>query len=140
MRVYVASSWRNPYQQSIVAVLRAAGHEVYDFRNPPSRSGFQWSQIDEAWQSWSTAEYRQALEHPAAVAGFKSDMDALQWCDVCVYVLPCGRSASLEVGWAAGAGKVTIALLDDAEPELMVKMLDHVCLDAGEMISVLASI
>ena len=34
-KIYVASSWRNPHQPAIVEELRVAGHEVYDFRNPP---------------------------------------------------------------------------------------------------------
>lgn len=34
MKVYVASSWRNKLQPDVVAIIRAAGHEVYDFRNP----------------------------------------------------------------------------------------------------------
>ena len=32
MRIYVASSWRNPTQPVMVTTLRDAGHEVYDFR------------------------------------------------------------------------------------------------------------
>lgn len=54
---------------------------------------------------WSTDQYRAALEHPIAQAGFKSDFDAMQWADVCVLVLPCGRSAHSEAGWMKGAGK-----------------------------------
>ena len=34
MKIYVASSWRNAQQPAVVARLREAGHEVYDFRNP----------------------------------------------------------------------------------------------------------
>ena len=33
-KIYVASSWRNREQPSVVKALREAGHEVYDFRNP----------------------------------------------------------------------------------------------------------
>ena len=33
-RIYVASSWRNKYFPEVVDALRAAGHQVYDFRNP----------------------------------------------------------------------------------------------------------
>jgi hypothetical protein len=51
------------------------------------------------------------LSHPAAEDGFALDMGALEWCDACVLVLPCGRSAHLEAGWAAGAGKFTVGLL-----------------------------
>ena len=35
-KIYVASSWRNKYYANVVDRLRAAGHEVYDFRHPPS--------------------------------------------------------------------------------------------------------
>ena len=48
MRIYVASSWRNTHQQAIVAALREAGHDVYDFRNPrPGDKGFAWSRSEE---------------------------------------------------------------------------------------------
>ena len=36
MHIYVASSWRNTYYPEVVQALRDAGHEVYDFRNPPT--------------------------------------------------------------------------------------------------------
>ena len=46
-RIYVASSWRNQYYPEVVSALRSAGHEVYDFRNPPhGGSGFRWTDID----------------------------------------------------------------------------------------------
>jgi hypothetical protein len=45
----MASSWRNLYQPNVVDRLRMAGHQVYDFRNPPhGDGGFNWRQIDEA--------------------------------------------------------------------------------------------
>lgn len=31
-KIYVASSWRNVFQQDVVGILRDLGHEVYDFR------------------------------------------------------------------------------------------------------------
>lgn len=34
-KIYVASSWRNQHYPEVVRRLREAGHEVYDFRNPP---------------------------------------------------------------------------------------------------------
>ena len=34
MRIYVASSWRNLYQPTVVTALRQEGYEVYDFRYP----------------------------------------------------------------------------------------------------------
>lgn len=37
MKIYLASSWRNERQPAVLAALREAGHEVYDFRNPAPR-------------------------------------------------------------------------------------------------------
>ena len=52
--IYVASSWRNGYYPEVVAKLREAGHEVYDFRNPPSGDpGFKWSAVSEDYMDWS---------------------------------------------------------------------------------------
>jgi hypothetical protein len=46
MKLYVASSWRNPLQPTIVHALRRSGHEVYDFRNPKEGdTGFGWQQV-----------------------------------------------------------------------------------------------
>lgn len=111
MRIYVASSWRNPWQPGVVRLLRLLGHEVYDFREPrPGERGFSWSEVDPGWKEWSPVAYRAALDAPLSEAGFRSDMDALKACDACVLVLPCGASAHLELGWACGAGKRTAVL------------------------------
>lgn len=123
MKIYVASSWRNVVQPAIVLALRKCGHEVYDFRNPgPGLKGFAWSDIDPAWESWTPAQYRAALQHPIAVAGYKNDIDALRACEACVLVLPSGRSASWEFGYAMGQGKRgAVVQLDRVEPELMYR-------------------
>lgn len=122
-RIYVASSWRNLYQPSVVAELRAAGHEVYDFRNPaPGNDGFRWTEIDPNWQAWDARAYAAALEHPIAIKGHAYDFEAMKWCDTCVLVLPSGRSASYELGWCMGAGKRGVVLMPEpCEPELMYR-------------------
>lgn len=126
-KIYVASSWRNQYQQMVVELLREWGNDVYDFKNPPGRTGFSWSEIDPDWQNWTTEQYREALKHPIAEAGFKSDFEAMQWADVCVLVLPCGRSANAEAGWMKGAGKpVFVYSPIKQEPELMYKLFDDI--------------
>lgn len=144
MRIYVASSWRNARQPTVVAALRAAGHEVYDFRHPnvqgppdAPHTGFAWSDIDSGWQDWTIEQYRSALSHPVAERGFGADFAAMRWADAFVYVLPCGRSASLELGWACGAGKRTVVLLADAEPELMIKLADRICISIEEVLEAL---
>jgi len=135
MKIYVASSWRNNQQPMVVKVLREAGHEVYDFRRPcPGELGFQWLDVDPKWKSWNPLEFANALNHPIAQKAFTTDMTALMECDVCVLVLPCGRSAHLEAGWAVGNGKHLFILLDQSEPELMYAMADHLCLSLYDLL------
>lgn len=144
-KIYVASSWRNELQQGVVYTLRAAGHEVYDFRNPVAGLGrtgarghgtaFQWSEIDPDWQRWTKEQYRAALDHPVAVAGFDNDYGAMRWADTGVMVMPCGRSAHIEAGYFNGAGKDLFILQpQEAEPELMYRMADAICLNLDQLL------
>lgn len=128
-KIYVASSWRNSYQQNVVSFLRNEGHEVYDFTHPNGDMSysFSWSSIDLNWKNWSTQQYREALNHPIAQKGFDLDFNAMKWADVCVMVLPCGRSANTEAGWMKGAGKrVMVYSPKYEEPELMYKLYDFI--------------
>ena len=122
MNIYVASSWRNQLQEEVVRLLRGLNHEVYDFKNPVPQTAFSWADIHPEWVTWTPAEYREGLQHPLAAAGYKSDIDALNKCDACVLVLPSGRSASFELGYAMGAGKLGYVLMcKPQEPELMYR-------------------
>ncbi|AIE83507.1 hypothetical protein [Fimbriimonas ginsengisoli] len=117
--------------------LREAGHLVYDFRNPePGNTGFQWSAVDPEWKGWDPATYRDCLKNPVAEAGFSLDMNALEQCDACVLLLPSGRSAHLEAGFAAGAGKLLFVLMEEPqEPELMYAMAEDVCLSVDDLLT-----
>ena len=123
MKIYVASSWRNLLQPAIVLALRRCGHEVYDFRAPaPGVKGFAWSEIDPAWKDWTPEAYREALKHDIAARGYEHDITALRGCEACVLVLPSGRSASWEFGYAMGQGKRGYVIaFDKCEPELMYR-------------------
>lgn len=127
-KLYVASSWRNPDQPQVIDLLRAWGHEVYDFRNPaPGNKGFAWRDVfgvlppDSKGWALSPAEYATGLQHPVAVAGYELDRDAIRWCEELLMLEPCGKSASWELGYAFGLGKSTAVLLTGivTEPELM---------------------
>lgn len=133
-RIYIASSWHNPFQPEIVRDLRGQGHLVYDFRNPPYSAGFSWNEI--GLEPGCTAEeYRRALlTHPRAAQSFNADFAAMRQADTCLLVLPAGRSAHLELGWMAGAGKRTLILTRDGEePELMALLADHICTSIAEV-------
>ena len=139
-RIYVASSWRNTNQPAIVQLLRDNGHTVYDFRNPPHvlKGGFHWSDIDPDWQGWTAEQYRERLlTHPLAAQGYLSDLRGMMWCDTCVLVMPCGRSAHLEAGWCAGQGKRVVILLSDAEPELMALLATDIVVNEHELLQTL---
>ena len=130
-RIYLASSWRNEAQPDVVEALRDMGHEVYDFRNPPNDSGFGWEQLDAGDQrnddgSVTFEGWEKMLADPIAKAGFKADFDAMKWATAFVLLLPSGRSAHLEAGWAIGRGIPTAILsLEEAiEPELMALLAD----------------
>ena len=136
-KIYLSSSWRNPYQPLVVKALREAGHEVYDFRNPSSGDeGFKWKNVDGLWEKWSNDDYINALNHPVAERGFKNDFDAMVWADVCILLLPCGRSAHSEAGWMQGAGKPTYVILTEKqEPELMYKLFAGIFTKIEDLIS-----
>lgn len=138
-RIYLASSWRNEDQPRVVSMIRKAGHEVYDFRNPPNGvKGFAWSELDPNWENWTAEEYRENLKKKRALNGFHSDFNAMQWADTGVLLLPSGRSAHLELGWMSGAGKRTIILTKDGqEPELMALLADYICVSVSELLNVL---
>lgn len=142
-RIYVATSWRNDAQPRIVQALRADGHAVYDFRNPEEGNhGFSWREVDPEWRSWSPADYVRGLRTGIAHDGFAHDRAALDWCNTCVLVLPCGRSAHLEAGYAKGQGKRVIVYLAEEgfEPELMYLLCDGFVFDDKGMLSAVRQI
>lgn len=134
--LYVASSWRNRHYPTVVAMLRgvsaAADIEpdngtwaVHDFRDEAGY--FSWRQIDPDWEAWDRHAYVAKVRHPLADVGFNRDMGGLNRATACLLVGPCGRSAHLELGYAAGNGLATaIYLPEDQEPELMYRMADDI--------------
>jgi len=80
------------------------------------------------------------LDHLLAEAGFKSDMDDLTNSEALVLVMPCGRSAHLEMEYAAGAGIPTIILMSLGEPELMYRMAPRFAIDLDGVVESLKAI
>lgn len=121
--VYVASSWRNIMQQAVVHVLHAASIDCYDFKDS---EGFHWSEVG-ITPPVSFEQYMKGLQEERAKEGYARDMEALDKADCCVLVMPCGRSAHQELGYAVGQGKRTAILYEtdvEFEPDLMHKMVD----------------
>jgi len=124
-RIYLASSWRNPYQPEILGLLRQH-FEAYDFRNPRTggpvseatpESGFDWRHTDPNWGRVTPDildRYKAMLRHPVAKQAFNADFSAMRWADTCVLLLPSGRSAHLEAGWMAGSGRRLVVYMPEA--------------------------
>jgi chitinase len=122
-KIYVASSWRNEHYPSVIRVLRSYGHKVYDFRNPTEdEKGFSWKQIG-LENTKDHIEYINKINHP--IANYKFNMNALNECDTCLLLLPCGKDAHLEAGYAVGMCKEVIVFLSkyDFDAGLMYKMI-----------------
>ena len=69
------------------------------------------------------------------MGGHVCDIEAMEACDTCVLVLPCGRSAHTEAGWMAGAGKRVIVYIPEmVEPELMYKLFYQVVGNLDDLI------
>lgn len=122
MYVYAASSWKNIYHTALCAGMKSAGIEHYDFK----ADGFSWTQVNaDAHKDFDT--FVEVLADPTAVAGFNRDFEAMQRATHFVLVLPSGRSAHLEAGWAIGQGKPTAIWIPEFDgPDLMYKMADLV--------------
>lgn len=125
MRVYIASSWRNTHYPKVCAAVRAAGHEVLDWRDGESLLP-HWGIADERFaqatrdQKWTPELARDALQHMRVRSTHAKDMRLLNAADAVVLLTPCGRSAHLEAGIAEGRGLPRAVLLTDGvEPELM---------------------
>ena len=67
------------------------------------------------------------LDTPFARARFWGNLEAMHEADVCILLLPCGRSAHIEAGYMKGLGKTVYVLgsvFDELKPELMYLTFD----------------
>lgn len=141
MKLYVATSWKNPNYDAVATALRLYGHQVHDWRNPPTGgSGFSWKQIsDMDPDHCSTPELAEVHAHPIAQQGFASDMLGLFWCEACVLLLPSGNSAHIEAGYAKGCGKPLYILRPTpTKADLMHLMADAIFGNTDALLNALA--
>lgn len=106
MKIYLASSWKNSEQLNALAYdLRGHIHLVDCFCDSASgRHVFSFDKLGDI----SLMNNLTIREEDKVKEGFKMDKSYLDWCDCCVMLLPCGKSAHLEAGYAKGSGKELI--------------------------------
>lgn len=112
-KVYVIGSLKNPRVPQIASQLRRAAFDAFD----------EWYAVgpdaDDYWQAYEKDRgrpYAEALAGAHAQDVFAFDKRNLDDADAAVLVLPAGKSAHLELGYAIGCGKPGFILLD-GEPE-----------------------
>ena len=112
--VYLAGALKNERIPLIGNALRAVGFDVMDEWWTPGRDA------DVNWQHYETVRGRtfiEALRGRAATNTFLFDKSYIDLCDTFVVVMPAGKSAMLELGYAKGSGKPSYMLLDESHPE-----------------------
>lgn len=138
LKIYLASSWQNKEYEQVLNTLRLEGYETYDFKHPENKelSSFDWEKLDKEYNRWTCSDFKKALNHPETIKAFQKDFQAMQEADLCVLLLPCGRSAHSEAGWMKGKGKKVfiLDLSENPKPELMYRMYDDYLTDTMELI------
>jgi len=107
LKVYIASSWKNQQKVLVLAKrLESEGFEVDAFcRSTDNRYSFHWSELVDNEDELANYDAIQFLSDPRTQRAFKEDKKWLDWADVVIMMMPCGRSSHLEAGYAKGQGK-----------------------------------
>ena len=65
-----------------------------------------------------------------------SDLKGMQKADVCLLILPCGKSSHLEAGYMRGMGKTLYIYMPELErAELTYKLANFIYVDLDQLIS-----
>ena len=133
MNIYLATSWRHPHFDHARRMLERAGHLVYNFRE----GGFSWESVGLDHKDQSFAHMTDILARPLCRQQFERDRLAMESCDVIVMLLPCGRSAHMELGYVLGMGLPGIIVWDDAEPDLIHGLATAIVLTIADALPIL---
>jgi hypothetical protein len=120
-RVYIASSFKNPFLLTVAAAVSEAGHEPFPWWVGDGTPERLFPHSDTA------ADYVNALYEPAARNKYRLDKAALDECDCGVLLLPAGASAHAEAVYIRHAlGKPVLTFLGEGfKPDLMHRLLDN---------------
>jgi len=110
MKIYLASSWKNrEVVLEMAKLLRSEGYLVDAFCEEGNRISFNWNELlDEMAKEGVNIENLDAMDmmkHWRVQAAFQEDRKYLEWADVVIMLMPCGRSAHIEAGYMVGSGK-----------------------------------
>ena len=140
MKIYLASSWKMAKQVKMwQAFLQQHGHKVDAFCSSLNgRFVFDFSEIE----NYKSMDAISILKNSKVQKSFHEDKKWLDWADVCLLILPAGRSAHLEAGYAKGKGKLLIIWQNEytkGEFDVMYGLTDLITEDCNEIINLLAN-
>lgn len=136
MQIYLASSLRAmDAVRELGKTLRAVGHSVYVFcdQNEPAHAASIFVRKGSAEKEFTP---QTAVRNPLVSNIFGFNMAELNKAQCVLLVLPAGKSAHLEAGYAKGQGKpvVLYGKMPVGEWDAMYGMFDHIFnIDETEM-------
>ncbi|MED4728702.1 hypothetical protein P9597_11185 [Aneurinibacillus migulanus] len=134
-KIYLASSWKNEETVKHIAdLLRNVGHEIDAFCDQSNgRFVFNFDQLSNTEEMNAQTVLKESIVQRA----FAEDKKWLDWADGCLLILPSGKSAHLEAGYAKGKGKFLIIYQEEfpkGEFDVMYGFADLVTDDFNEVI------
>lgn len=136
--VYLGGALKNSRVPELGNVLRDRGYDVMDeWHTPGEHADTNW----QAYERQRGRTYEQALRGRAAQNIFLFDRAYIDLCDVFVLVMPAGKSAMLELGYAKGLGKTTVLFMDGQQPDrydVMPNAADFLIGTEAELIELLS--
>lgn len=112
--IYLIGSLRNNRIPEIGNLLRVENYDVMDEWYTPG------PEADTNWQAYERLRgrtYAEALQGRAATNIFFFDRSYIDLSDFVILVMPAGKSAMMELGYAKGRGKKSFVFLDGEEPD-----------------------
>ena len=136
-KVYIGGALANPEIVRLTKLLLDAGYDAFSEWYTPGK------EADVLWRDYEQAlgiDYRQALLRPSAQNTFRFDKNNIDDSDVLVMLLPCGKSAHLELGYAIGTGKRGIIYMPEQPDrwDVMYNFAECVVYNDKELLNVLS--
>jgi Recombination endonuclease VII len=112
--IYLVGALKNPRIPVVGNHLRQLGFDVMDeWFTPGELADINW----QAYEKLRGRNYKDALRGRSASNIFMFDRSFIDLADLVILLMPAGKSAMLELGYAKGRGKLACILLDGMEPE-----------------------
>lgn len=130
MKVYLAGRLADPDIPTLTALLTKHSLDVFsEWYTPGPEADVRWRDYEQALG----IDYITALQRPSAQNTYQFDKRHIDASDVMVAVLPCGKSAHLEIGYMIGKGKPVFLLMRD-EPDRWDVMYNFVYENGGGIV------